>query len=191
MARCANFYFDNQLNHLQSGYVNYMEINHKDTVILLQSSVAKVIQDLRDKKLTVGFAESCTGGLLSSLFTEQAGVSDVFMGSVICYSNFLKKNLLGVKEQTLKAMGAVSSEVACQMAEGGLRQLDVKLSVSVTGIAGPSGGTDAKPVGTVFIALAGLKNETKVFEHHFSGDRKQIQMQACDQAVKHLAGFKK
>lgn len=156
-----------------------------------QNQVAKVTQDLRDNKLTVGFAESCTGGLLSSLFTEQAGVSDVFMGSIICYSNALKEKLLAVKPETLNTKGAVSSETAKQMAEGCLSQLDVHLSVSLTGIAGPSGGTAAKPVGTIFVAVAGAKSETQVFEHHFRGDRKQIQLQACAQAVKHLTEFKK
>lgn len=189
MARCANFDFDNQLNYVQSGYVNYMEVNQKNLEIQLRDSVVKATQDLRDKKITLGFAESCTGGLLSSLFTEQAGVSDVFMGSVICYSNALKEKLLGVKPQTLNSAGAVSSESALQMAEGCVKQLDVRLSVSLTGIAGPSGGTPTKPVGTVFIAVAGLKSETKVFEHHFKGDRKQVQLQACVEAVKHLAEF--
>ena len=169
-----------------------MEVNHKNLDILekqLRESVVKATRDLRDKKITLGFAESCTGGLLSSLFTEQAGVSDVFMGAVICYSNVLKEKLLGVKPQTLNSVGAVSSESAKQMAEGCVKQLDVKLSVSLTGIAGPSGGTPLKPVGTVFIAVAGLECEAKVFEHHFKGDRKQIQLQACVEAVRHLTEF--
>jgi nicotinamide-nucleotide amidase len=167
-----------------------MEIKNETLLQKTQSSVAKLTQDLRDNSYSLGFAESCTGGLLSSLFTEQAGVSDVFMGSVISYSNSLKEKLLGVKPETLNSKGAVSSEVAVQMADGCLKHLDVHRSVSLTGIAGPSGGSESKPVGLVFIAVAGLKSETKVFEHHFKGDRKQIQLQACAEAVKHLIEFK-
>ncbi len=155
----------------------------------LQEWVSKTVKLLRDKKLKLGFAESCTGGLLSSSFTELAGVSDVFMGSVISYDNSLKKKFLKVSEQQLKTFGAVSSVVARQMSEEAQRSLDVDVAVSVTGVAGPSGGSATKPVGTVFIAVAGLENETQVFEHHFSGDRKQIQLQSCIQSVKHLNEF--
>ncbi len=167
-----------------------MEINTENLLLLTRNLITKVTEDLRDNSFSLGFAESCTGGLLSSLLTEQAGISDVFMGSVISYSNALKEKLLGVKAETLTSKGAVSFEVAQQMAEGCLKQLGVDRSVSLTGIAGPSGGSDAKPVGTVFIAVAGLKSETKVFEHRFGGDRKQIQLQACAEAVKHLRDFK-
>jgi nicotinamide-nucleotide amidase len=159
-----------------------MKIHHE----ILTLSIAKTTTVLRDKKLTVGFAESCTGGLLSSLFTELAGVSDVFLGSVVSYDNKVKQKFLNVSAESLKTDGAVSSSVAKQMAEGAQKALEVSVAVAITGIAGPSGGTAAKPVGTVFIAVAGLKSETKVFEHHFDGDRKQIQLQACAEAVKSL-----
>jgi nicotinamide-nucleotide amidase len=154
----------------------------------LKTQVVSTVTVLRDKALTLGFAESCTGGLLSSSFTELAGVSDVFMGSIISYDNTIKQNLLKVSIETLKAKGAVSREVAQQMAEGALQALGVACAVSITGIAGPSGGSDTKPVGTVFIAVAGLKTETQVFEH-LKGDRKGIQLQSCRQAVEHLNEF--
>ncbi len=157
--------------------------------LTLTTIIVKATTVLRDKKLTVGFAESCTGGLLSSLFTEQAGVSDVFLGSVISYDNKVKQSLLGVSEEALKKDGAVSAGVAKQMAEQAQKALDVSVAAAITGIAGPSGGTPQKPVGTVFIAVAGLQGETKVVEHHLSGDRKQIQMQACAEAVKLLTNF--
>ncbi len=157
--------------------------------LTLTTIIVKATTVLRDKKLTVGFAESCTGGLLSSLFTEQAGVSDVFLGSVISYDNKVKQKFLGVSQESLRTDGAVSAGVAKQMAEGALKALDVSVAASITGIAGPNGGTPKKPVGTVFIAVAGLQGETKVFEHHFSGERKQIQLQACAEAVKHLTSF--
>ncbi len=157
--------------------------------LTLTTIIVKATTVLRDKKLTVGFAESCTGGLLSSLFTEQSGVSDVFLGSVISYDNKVKQNFLKVSAESLKTDGAVSSVVAKQMAEGAQKALEVSVAAAITGIAGPSGGTDKKPVGTVFISIAGLQSETKVFEHHFDGDRKQIQLKACAEAVKHLTDF--
>lgn len=174
-----------------------MKINTNKTEIQHSQNVAKAIQDLRDKALSVGFAESCTGGLLSSYFTAQSGVSDVFMGSVICYSNQIKERILGVKNQTLMNHGAVSFETAKQLAEGALAVLNVKVSVAITGIAGPSGGTPTKPVGTVFIAVAGLKNEegsinmlqTEVYECHFQGDRQQIQFVTCVEATDKLINF--
>jgi len=155
----------------------------------LRSEVQKAVKLLGDKHFTVGFAESCTGGLLSSYFTELAGVSSVFMGSVVCYDNSIKKKFLKVSAEALKNFGAVSSEVAKQMADGAQKELCVSVAVAITGIAGPGGGTDVKPVGTVFIAVAGLENETQIFEHHFDGNRKQIQLQSCDEAIKHLNRF--
>jgi PncC family amidohydrolase len=154
--------------------------------IELRDQVLGVVSVLGDKTLTVGFAESCTGGLLSSFFTELSGVSKVFWGSIISYDNSVKEKFLNVSSETLKAKGAVSREVATQMALGVRAGLGVSLSAAVTGIAGPTGGTPVKPVGTVFIAVAGLKNEVEVFEHHFDGDRKSIQLQTCIEVIKHL-----
>lgn len=152
----------------------------------LRTEVEKTVHLLGDKKLTVGFAESCTGGLLSSFFTELAGVSKVFWGSVVCYDNSIKQKFLKVSAEALRNFGAVSAEVAKQMAEGAQKELDVSVAIAITGVAGPDGGTAVKPVGTVFIAMAGLRSETKVFEHHFDGNRKQIQLQSCAWAVSHL-----
>lgn len=170
-----------------------MKIDQNTDILKLESSlknsVEKTVSVLRDKKLTLGFAESCTGGLLSSCFTAIAGVSDVFLGSVVSYDNKVKQKFLKVSAETLKNFGAVSSEVAKQMAEEAVKAFEVSIAVSITGVAGPSGGTPQKPVGTVFIALAGSRSEAKVFEHHFDGNRKQIQLQSCVEAVKHLNEF--
>lgn len=185
MARCANNPFDTQLIYTHYTYVSYMKVDEE----MLTANILKATTVLRDKKLTLGFAESCTGGLLSSLFTEQAGVSDVFLGSVISYDNKVKEKFLKVSAESLKNFGAVSKEVAREMADGAQKALEVSVAVAITGIAGPSGGTDKKPVGTVFISVAGLQSETKVFAHHFGGDRKQIQLMACAEAVKHLTDF--
>ncbi|MBC7467456.1 MAG: CinA family protein [Bdellovibrio sp.] len=174
-----------------------MKVTEEKTEIQQIENVTKAIQDLRDKGLTVGFSESCTGGLLSSYFTKHSGVSDVYMGSVISYANAVKEKILGVNHQTLVAHGAVSFETAKEMAEGALKALDVKVAVSITGIAGPNGGSAAKPVGTVFIAVGGMKSEvgvptmlgTETFEYHFQGDRQQIQFLACVEATNNLTKF--
>jgi nicotinamide-nucleotide amidase len=165
------------------------ETLHSTLAFRLQTEVIGIVSVLRDKALTVGFAESCTGGLLSSYFTELAGVSDVFTGSVVSYDNKVKQSFLKVSAETLKTKGAVSSETAKQMANGAQTALDVSVAISITGIAGPSGGSPSKPVGSVFIAVAGLKSETQIFEHHFNGDRKAIQLQSCVEAIKHLNEF--
>nr|BFD65591.1 CinA family protein [Bdellovibrio sp. HAGR004] len=145
----------------------------------------ELIRSLRNQKLTVGFAESCTGGALSAFVTEQAGVSDIFLGSVVSYSNEAKVDLLGVRRDTLMQEGAVSETVARQMAHGVRRQLKTDWSVAITGIAGPTGGTPSKPVGTVCFAIAGPGFEDSRKEL-FSGDRKSIQMASVDYAVSWL-----
>lgn len=163
-----------------------------DTEVLqaiLKDEVIKTVRLLQKNHLTLGFAESCTGGLLSSYLTELAGVSSVFMGSIICYDNKIKQKFLKVSEETLKNFGAVSFETAKQMAEEALNALEVSVAISITGIAGPGGGSSTKPVGTVFIATAGLKSDTNVFEHHFNGVRKEVQLQTCVEAIKHLTEF--
>ena len=144
------------------------------------------IKVLRHQKMTVGFAESCTGGRLSASWAETAGVSDVFLGSIISYSNQVKENLLGVQPNTLKIHGAVSAEVAGQMARGARQSLKVHWAVSVTGIAGPSGGSAQKPVGTVWFGIVGPKVE-ETCQQNFSGDRVEIQNLAAEFATAWLA----
>lgn len=145
----------------------------------------ELIRSLRDQKLTLSFAESCTGGALSAFLTEQAGVSDIFLGSVVSYSNEAKVDLLGVRRDTLMQEGAVSESVARQMAHGVRRQLKTDWSVAITGIAGPTGGTPTKPVGTVCIAIAGPDFEDSRKEL-FSGTRKDIQQASVDFSVRWL-----
>ena len=146
----------------------------------------RLIRSLRDRKLTLSFAESCTGGALSAFLTEQAGVSDIFLGSVVSYSNEAKVDLLGVRRDALMNEGAVSEIVARQMAQGVRKQLKTDWSVAVTGIAGPSGGTPSKPVGTVCFAIAGPDFEVSRKEI-FSGDRKSVQQQSVNCAISWLA----
>ncbi len=114
---------------------------------------------LREKGLTLACAESCTGGLISKRITDIAGCSDVFVGSCVSYANEAKVKLLGVSEETLREWGAVSEQTAKEMARGVRNVLGTDIGVSVTGIAGPGGGTPEKPVGTVFLGISTRKGE--------------------------------
>ncbi|MGZ3773824.1 MAG: CinA family protein [Pseudobdellovibrionaceae bacterium] len=152
---------------------------------LNSEKLQELIQSLRDRKLTVSFAESCTGGALSAFLTEQPGVSDIFLGSVVSYSNEAKVDLLGIRRDTLMQEGAVSEKIARQMARGACRQFKTDWSVAITGIAGPTGGTPEKPVGTVCFAIVGPGFEDSRKEI-FSGDRKAIQQASVDYSVNWL-----
>ena len=140
----------------------------------ISSVVSELARLLRIRGETVGFAESCTGGLCSSLMTSVAGISDVYIGSIVAYSYPVKTSELGVSPNILRVMGAVSLPVAKQMAVGLRERLKADWAVSITGIAGPGGGTLDKPVGTVCFGVSGPGNET-VLQYHFEGDRLAIQ----------------
>ena len=114
-----------------------------------------IIRLLARRKQTLALAESCTGGCIAHQLTNIPGASVVFLGGVVAYSNAVKGKFLGVRAKTLAAHGAVSEAVAREMAEGARKRFGADFGIGVTGIAGPSGGTKGKPVGTVFIALAG------------------------------------
>jgi PncC family amidohydrolase len=150
------------------------------------SIVNSIAAKLRQRRETIGFAESCSGGRVSAAFAAQAGVSDVFMGAVVAYSNRVKIDCLDVPESLLQSVGAVSRPVALAMARGLCKQLDVDWSVAVTGIAGPSGGSVEKPVGTVFFAVCGPGIGVTA-QQLFDGDRIAIQAAAENFALKFLA----
>ncbi|MBU0480332.1 MAG: competence/damage-inducible protein A [Proteobacteria bacterium] len=137
---------------------------------------------LAGKKLTLAVAESCTGGRIGHRLTKVPGSSDYFLGGVIAYSNGLKEKLLGVPARTLLDHGAVSSETARAMAEGVRQATGADIGISVTGIAGPSGGSAEKPVGTVCFGLA-ISGGTRDFRHTFGGDRRQVQEISSSQAL--------
>ena len=118
-----------------------------------------VVEKLRECGMTVAFAESCTGGLISKRITDISGASEVFMGSCVTYANEAKIALLGVKAETLARFGAVSEQTAREMAKGVRAALGVDIGVSVTGVAGPTGGTAQKPVGTVFLGISTADGE--------------------------------
>ena len=115
---------------------------------------------------------------MSSALTDIAGSSDVFNGSAVTYSNEAKMKILGVHEETLKRFGAVSSECAIEMAEGALRVYDADYAVSTTGIAGPDGGSDDKPVGTVWFGLASKNGEDRAFMKRLPGNREEVRIRA-------------
>jgi len=144
---------------------------------------------LRAKKLTISTAESCTGGMLGEMITAVPGSSEYYLGGAISYSNELKERLLSVDRGLLIDKGAVSEEVAIAMARGCRTQLGSDIGVSVTGIAGPSGGTPDKPVGLVFIAVSSSKGE-RCSREEYTGDRRAIRTQsatrALQMAIEHL-----
>ena len=140
-------------------------------------SLERVVGDaLLERRRRIAVAESCTGGLLGGRLTEVPGSSVWFAGGVIAYDNVVKTRELGVREETLGTYGAVSEEVAREMADGILTRFKTDLGVSITGIAGPDGGSPEKPVGTVVIALAGPDARVRTFR--FIGDRQMIRQQS-------------
>lgn len=144
-----------------------------------------LVKQLKARGQTISFAESCTAGILSSLFVNASGASAVFNQSVITYSNESKTELIGVEETLLESFGAVSEEVAKAMADGLYNTFKSDFGIGVTGIAGPTGGTDEKPVGLVYIGMR-TPTGTQVFKHQFKGDREKVRQQAAKTALIHL-----
>src|ERR1700759_2062720 len=146
----------------------------------LRDRAEKLLADARAKGLKIATAESCTGGLIAGLFTEIPGSSDVLDRGFVTYSNQAKEEMLGVPAAMIRQHGAVSEQVARAMAEGAIRHSTAQLSVAVTGIAGPGGGTDEKPVGLVHIAAARAGEATLYRECRFGDigrsevDRKSV-----------------
>lgn len=141
-----------------------------------------VVDLLVANELTIATVESCTGGMLSSRLTNVAGVSEVFKAGYITYSNKSKRKLVGVKKGTLEKYGAVSSAVAKEMAKGAANVTKADITLSITGIAGPDGGTKEKPVGRVYIACS-LKGVVKVQEYNFLGNRNKIRESSVSAAL--------
>lgn len=139
---------------------------------------------LRNKGLTLAVAESCTGGMLGSLLTSVAGSSEYLLFDAVTYSNASKTNVLGVSEETLRGFGAVSEETAMAMVRGVLRAAGSDLGVSVTGIAGPGGGTDDKPVGTVWIGVGNRGGVVYAKRFLFRGDRERIRVMSTYTALR-------
>lgn len=146
-------------------------------------SIEEVILSRAEKlNLTFGFAESATGGLCSHRMTNISGISRFFMGSIVSYDNSVKSGVVGVSPVTLERFSAVSSETAKEMAEGAKKKLSVDIAVSVTGIAGPGGGTTEKPVGTVYVGVSSRLG-TEAFEARLFGDREQLKFRFSQQVL--------
>jgi len=152
----------------------------------MQDLVEKLSNLLKEKDMTLVTAESCTGGLLSATITHKPGATEVFERGFITYSNEAKQELLDVPADTLDKYGAVSPETAEMMATGALDNSNAGLAVSITGIAGPDGGTDDKPVGLVFFGYALKGGSAGSMQYQFEGTREQIRTTAVVTALKSL-----
>ncbi|MDR2957120.1 MAG: CDP-diacylglycerol--glycerol-3-phosphate 3-phosphatidyltransferase [Coriobacteriales bacterium] len=157
-----------------------LDLTHDDATIRAIS--AQVLELAKNQHQTIATAESCTGGLVAGALTEIPGSSEVFSGSVVSYANEIKQGLLGISTATLEQDGAVSEPCVIQMAEGCRARLAVDLAVATSGIAGPDGGSDEKPVGTVWFAVADSEATITRCEH-FAGTRSEIREQAVRAAL--------
>ena len=149
---------------------------------MLESDIGDL---LRKKQLKVGTVESATGGLIAHRITAVSGSSQYFLGSVVAYSNSIKEGVVGVDKQTMREHGAVSAEAAEEMAEKGRRLLGVDICLADTGIAGPTGGSPAKPVGLFYLGLSSADG-TQCRRYMFYGDRTENKKQAAEAALKWL-----
>ena len=140
--------------------------------------IQKLARQCLEKDILLVTAESCTGGLLSSLLTQEAGSSKWFDRGFVTYSNKSKIDSLGVQGETLENFGAVSQEVANEMSKGALKNSEAKLGISITGIAGPEGGSLAKPVGTVYFSIANQKKVILEHKSDFKGSRESIRKES-------------
>jgi nicotinamide-nucleotide amidase len=147
-----------------------------------QDLAALLLQACRERKLTIGVAESCTGGLLGARLTAVPGSSAVVQGGVIAYANDVKERLLGVTADLLREHGAVSESVVRAMAAGARQAANANIGIGITGIAGPDGGTPAKPVGTVWIGVD-IDGEVTARVFAFWGDRDEIRQRSAQWAM--------
>lgn len=148
------------------------------------SNLAQTLIDiLKEKKLTVSIAESCTGGMLAASITDISGASNIFERGYITYANSAKKEILGVSDSILNENGAVSPECAEAMANGLRKISNANICISITGIAGPTGATASKPFGLVYIATKANDNPPEITECFFKGDRKEVREQATQKAL--------
>jgi len=146
------------------------------------SLASVVLRRLRETGSTLAVAESCTGGMLAEMITDVPGSSAAFVGGVVAYDNRVKASVVGVHAETLAAHGAVSEPTARELAEGVREKLGATYGIGVTGIAGPGGGTPEKPVGLVYVGLAGPRG-SRVYELRLRGSRAQIRIRSCKQAL--------
>ena len=150
--------------------------------------IKRLFELLGARQWMVATAESCTGGMIAAAITDVAGSSAYFDRGFVTYSNEAKMELLDVNPVTIQAFGAVSEQCARLMARGAYAHSNADIAVSVTGIAGPAGGTVDKPVGLVFIGIA-TADQATVYKHEFDGDRASIRAQTVEAALSHLMNY--
>lgn len=146
----------------------------------------EIIKKAQNKSITFTFAESCTGGLCASSITDISGSSEVFKGSIVSYSDEIKHKIIAVSLETLKRFGAVSEETAKEMAQGALNTFTADIALSLTGVAGPLGGNEKNPVGSVWIGLANSKGKNIASKFVVEGDRIENKKQFCKIALEIL-----
>lgn len=151
--------------------------------------INQLAKTLTDREWKLATAESCTAGGVAYALTTLPGSSAWFERGFVTYSNLSKEELLGVKHETLERFGAVSEQTVREMAEGALQHSQAQVSVAVTGIAGPDGGSPEKPVGTVWFAWSSINKETKMSLYHLKGDRQTIREESIRIALEKLIEF--
>ena len=152
----------------------------------LQALSAQIGENLRQRNATVTCAESCTGGWIAKVFTDISGSSAWFGRGFVTYSNEAKQQLVNVQADSLAHYGAVSETVVREMALGARKAAQADYAISVSGIAGPDGGSEEKPVGTVWFGLAGPQDNVLTFQQHFSGNREAVRRQSVAWALQKL-----
>jgi len=156
--------------------------------VKVNEAARRLLREFDAVGLTVAVAESCTGGMIAAALTDVPGSSSVVDRGFVTYSNAAKTEMLGVPATLILSHGAVSAEVAAAMAVGALKYSHADVSVAVTGVAGPGGGTETKPVGRVHIATAARKGPVKSKEYTFAGDRDAIRRAVTLEALERLRG---
>ena len=145
--------------------------------------IKRLVEKLNEKHLTIATAESCTGGMIGACITSVSGAANVYNEGYITYSNEAKEKNLGVSHTTLETYGAVSEQTAREMADGARKKSNADIAVAVTGIAGPGGGTDEKPVGLVYIGVA-TKDSVEAHKFIFSGGRDDVRKSTVENAIR-------
>lgn len=160
-----------------------MNIVTEETLHVLASRLGEC---MKARKMTLAAAESCSGGWLAKIITDLPGSSSWFEGSVVSYSNAMKQQVLGVSAFTLDEFGAVSGETVLEMCDGLLENTSADVVVSISGIAGPDGGSEDRPVGLVWLCRGRRGKSTQAFAFNFSGDREAVRLQTLDKVLNEL-----
>jgi len=175
----------NKYGNLQN-FLKAVKSLFPDKFILNENVLEHIVNSLKESNQTLSAAESCTGGQIASMITNISGSSEIFNGSIVSYSNNIKKAWLGVSSDTFESFGAVSELCIREMMEGVLKASSADFSVATSGIAGPNGGTKNKPVGTVFVGARSKNGEILIERLLLQGDRAYIQRQTCYHTIRLL-----